>query len=274
MSRRLPSPFASNTRYPARQCPGLLDLELLQPHPGNPRVVEREDVIAAIEQQIRNGGFDPSHAILVRPVDGRYQILSDHNRTTAAGRAGLTQIPAWVREMDDASAFMQLVLANAQGELSPLERGLHALAATESGQKIREYALQVGRSKSMVQVEVSAARVALSTQVDKSQLVGSAKHLAEIHAAPQHCWPALVGTHDREQLDPGGRQTAVRAINKAKPPENYEGYFDRSRLQEMIARGENAAEVMQHSARKASGRPMFPRGCVGAAGANVSNISL
>jgi hypothetical protein len=27
---------------------------------------------------------------------------------------------------------MQLVLSNAQGELAPLERGMHALAATES----------------------------------------------------------------------------------------------------------------------------------------------
>jgi ParB family transcriptional regulator, chromosome partitioning protein len=128
----------------------------------------------------------------VRPVEGHYQIISGHHRTAAARRAGLAQIPAWVREMDETAAFMQLVLANAQGELSPLERGLHALAATEAGQKVRDYALQVGRSKSMVQVEVSAARVALSTQVDKTKLVSCAKHLAEIHAAPQHCWTALV----------------------------------------------------------------------------------
>jgi hypothetical protein len=35
--------------------------------------------------------------------------------------------------MDDDSAFMQPVLSRAQGELSPLERGMHALAATERG---------------------------------------------------------------------------------------------------------------------------------------------
>ena len=64
------------------------------------------------------------------PAAVPYQIISGHNRTTAARRAGLQQIPAWVREMDDDTAFMQLVLSNAQGELSPLERGMHALAAT------------------------------------------------------------------------------------------------------------------------------------------------
>jgi hypothetical protein len=35
--------------------------------------------------------------------------------------------------MDDDSAFMELILSNAQGELSPLERGIHALGATEKG---------------------------------------------------------------------------------------------------------------------------------------------
>jgi ParB-like chromosome segregation protein Spo0J len=79
--------------------------------------------------------FDPSHAILVRPLAAGYQIIGGHNRTTAARRAGLRQIPAWVREMDDDTAFMQLVLSNAQGELSALEleRGMHTLAATKSG---------------------------------------------------------------------------------------------------------------------------------------------
>lgn len=103
--------------------PLLIDIDSLSPHPGNPRLVEREDVIASIEQQIKAAGFDPSHAVLVRPLDGGHQIISGHNRTVAARRAGLKQIPAWVREMDDDTAFMQLVLANAQGELSPLERG-------------------------------------------------------------------------------------------------------------------------------------------------------
>jgi ParB family chromosome partitioning protein len=74
----------------------------LKPHPRNPRVVAREDVIAAIAEQIRHAGFDPSHAILVRPIDGGYKVLSGHNRTAAARRAGLAEIPAWVREMDEA----------------------------------------------------------------------------------------------------------------------------------------------------------------------------
>jgi ParB-like chromosome segregation protein Spo0J len=60
-------------------------------------------------------GFDPSHAILVRPLAGGYQIITGHNRTAAERRSGLEQIPAWVREMDDETAFMQLVLFERAG---------------------------------------------------------------------------------------------------------------------------------------------------------------
>lgn len=223
--------------------PVLIDLDSLTPHPANPRIVEREDVIATIEQQIKTSGFDASHAILVRPLDDAYQIVSGHNRTTAARRAGLKQIPAWVREMDEDTAFMQLLLSNTQGELSPLERGMHALAATDAGCTVREYADRVGLSKSMVQVELSAARVALSTQVDKSQLVRSSKHLAEIHAAPESCWPALItrlldGKWTVEQTN-----AAVKAIIAVGPPRGYEKFFASERLQEMAAAGQDTNEV-------------------------------
>jgi hypothetical protein len=65
--------------------------------------------------------------------------------------------------MDDDTAFMQLVLSNAQGELAPLERGMHALAATEkgkhNGRSVKAYAEQIGRPHRSVEREVCAARV-------------------------------------------------------------------------------------------------------------------
>lgn len=81
---------------------------------------------------------------------GGYQIISGHNRTAAARRAGLEQIPAWVREMDDETAFMQLVLSNAQGELSPLERGMHALAGLRAGSTEETYARTCGVTQQAV----------------------------------------------------------------------------------------------------------------------------
>jgi ParB/RepB/Spo0J family partition protein len=231
------------------ESPILIDLTLLKPHPDNPRVVEREDVITAIEQQIRDGGFDSSHAILVRPHDGAYQIINGHNRTAAARRAGFTQIPAWVREMDDETAFMQLVLANAQSELSPLERGIHALAATEkgkhNGKSISAYAAAVGSDERTVRRWVAAAEVAKKSGTGAGFPGEYTVHLAEIHSAPQHCWPALVERLISKGWSVGETKGAVRAVTSVRPPRGYESLFAIDRLQDIAARGENTEEVVK-----------------------------
>lgn len=177
--------------------PVSIAVEMLDTHPQNPRLVRRDDVIEAIRASIAEGGFDPAHALIVRPLHGRYQVVSGHNRREAALSAGLDSVPAWVRDMDDARAYMELVRANAQGELTALERGMHALGATEKGkhgQSVKAYAEAVGRASQTVALEVQAARVAkeVSTRVETSTIVDKHRHLAEIHAAPSWLWPALV----------------------------------------------------------------------------------
>lgn len=143
--------------------------------------------------RMKPSGFDASHAVLVRPFAGGYQIISGHNWTTAAHRAGLEHVPAWVREMDDETVFMQLVLSNAQGELSPLERGMHALAGVRAGGTQETYARTCGVTQQAVSVWVIAAEVAETIQIDLcKQLLKRTTHLAEIHATPPSCWPLLV----------------------------------------------------------------------------------
>ena len=187
-----------------------------------------------------------AHAILVRPLAGGHQIISGHNRTTAARRAGLQQIPAWVREMDDDAAFMQLVLSNAQAELSPLERGMHALEATEkgkhNGRSIEKYSLAVGRDVNAVKREIYAAEVyqiAPFGTISAPDLVARTRHLCEIHAAPETSWSAMVmGLFDNkwsiEQTN-----AAVKAVNAVKPPRGSEKLFAIEKLQEVAAAGQD-----------------------------------
>ncbi len=82
-----------------------LRLDQLQPHPDNPRLELRADVIDQVAAQISAAGaFRQEHAILVRPWNGGYQIVAGHHRHAAAQKAGLDEIPCWVREMDDDEA--------------------------------------------------------------------------------------------------------------------------------------------------------------------------
>jgi hypothetical protein len=96
---------------------------------------------------------------------------------------------------------MLLATSNAQGELSALERGLHAL---RSGMDVRAYADSVGRKRATVQNEISAARVVEACPDIGTEATEHFSHLVEIHAAPSWLWPALVeGMLDNGCLTPG-----------------------------------------------------------------------
>jgi ParB family chromosome partitioning protein len=164
-------------------------LSSLRAHPQNPRLTPREDVVEQIATQIAVSGFDEAHALIVRRVEDGYQIVSGHNRHAAAQKAGLDAVPCWVREMDDATAYMALVLNNAQGELTALERGMHAL---HSGMDVKAYADGVGRARKSVSNEVLAARVADAVADVGHGLSAHFSQLIEIHAAPKWLWAALV----------------------------------------------------------------------------------
>ena len=166
----------------------------LMPHPDNPRLQLREDVVDQLAAEIGRRGFGQEHALLVRPKDGGYQIISGHHRHAAAQRAGVADLPCWVREMDERQALMQLVLANTQGELSPLEIGMHALRAGRGG--VVGYAEKIGKTKGYISQIRSAAEVLESlgefSQLNLSDLLTKAMHLYEISRAPRDSWPRLV----------------------------------------------------------------------------------
>jgi ParB/RepB/Spo0J family partition protein len=174
----------------------LIDLDKVDDHPNNPRIVFRQEVIDAIVANL-DGEWPPQHALHVRPVGDRYQIVSGHTRKRAAQAAGISQVWCWVEELDDDDAFMLLVTENSQGELSPLEYGMHALQAVDNrrgkkGGGLQKYASLIGKSAQYVTQLRQAAQVASaneSSQLDS--FLDKAQHLSAIHHAPETLWPAL-----------------------------------------------------------------------------------
>ena len=83
-----------------------IGLDLIDDHPRNPRVCFREDVIEAIAAGLVDG-FSDKHAVHVRPVGDRFELISGHHRKRAALKVGLEAIPCWVEELDDEAAFME-----------------------------------------------------------------------------------------------------------------------------------------------------------------------
>jgi len=210
--------------------PILIPLSLLDEHPANPRVIWRQDVIDSIAAQIRAaGGYDPRHAITVRPANDRYQIISGHHRSRAASAAGLTEIPAWVRDMTDEEALLELDLSNTQSELSPLERGIHALACIEKGKHgagVAAYAARTGRQAATVDKEVRAARVAKACDPAlMPSLLARARHLAEIYTLDPECWSAMVARLVAEEWTVRETHQHVAAIQALEQPEDFPYLF-------------------------------------------------
>lgn len=160
----------------------------IHPHPRNPRLSPRADVIDQIASQIA-GGMDDAHALIVRPNCGEYEIISGHHRWLAAQQAGLKELPCWVREMSNDEAYMQLVLCNTQSELHPLEEGIHAIG---SGKKQADYVREVKKPQPSVARRWLAAEVFIPCGITFDQVKDSWRNLAEIHAAPEWLWAALV----------------------------------------------------------------------------------
>lgn len=189
----------------------LLPIDQLHPHPDNPRVVMREDVVSALVAGM-NGEYPQKHAVHARPLGDDYQLLAGHHRREAAKRKGFTHVWAWVEELDDQAAFMELVTSNNQGELSPLEIGIHALKAVPKaeggrGKKggLSEYAEKVGRKHQYISQLRQAAEVV--DGIPASQLAGfldRAQHLCALHKLPRACWQAACEWLAAQKKSEGG----------------------------------------------------------------------
>lgn len=182
-----------------------IQINKLIPHPDNPRLLLREDVVEGITAQLKESGvFADMHALIVRPFEGNYQILSGHQRHESARRAGIAEVPCWVTSLEDEAALMLLVTCNAQGELSLLEIGIHCLKAVPlakggRGKKggLSAYADSIGKKQQDIVTLRKAGEVYQSLKPTEYSVgfldpeKSYAFHLAAIHSADQRAWSHL-----------------------------------------------------------------------------------
>lgn len=107
---------------PARSPAGplLVDIDLIEPSPYQPRTRFHEESLAELAQSILSTGI--VQPPVVRPVGSRYQLLAGERRWRAAQRAGLTRVPVIVREVSDQAALEITLVENIQREdLNPVD---------------------------------------------------------------------------------------------------------------------------------------------------------
>jgi ParB family transcriptional regulator, chromosome partitioning protein len=109
-----PTPLASD---------GLLhvDIDLIEPSPYQPRTQFREAALEELAQSIRATGI--VQPLVVRRIEGRFQLIAGERRWRAAQRAQLARVPIVIRDVPDSAAMEMTLVENLQREdLNPIEQ--------------------------------------------------------------------------------------------------------------------------------------------------------
>ena len=129
----------------------VLKTALLQPGKYQPRTRMDADSLVELAESIKVQGV--MQPVLVRPVAvGRYEIIAGERRWRAAQMAGLSEVPALIREVPDEAALAMALIENIQREnLNPLEQaiGIQRLIQ-EFGMTHQEAGVALGSSRSAV----------------------------------------------------------------------------------------------------------------------------
>ena len=166
-----------------------LDPTLIEPNPRQPRQVFDEEALSELVHSIREFGL--MQPIVVREVDGgRYQLIMGERRWRASQRAGLTAIPAIVRETNDNDLLRDALLENIhRAQLNPLEEAAaYQQLLDEFEVTHEELATRIGRSRPVITNMIRLLKLPIAVQRRVAAGVLSAGHaraLLALEAGPE-----------------------------------------------------------------------------------------
>ena len=151
--------MTTTTQALARHTTEVLDLDLIDPHPRNPR----RDLgdLTELTASIKADGVRNAIHVIVSEDGERYVVVQGHRRRQASIDAGRTTIPALIREdlKTDADVLVEMAVENLlRADLTPLEEAVLFEQLTLAGVKPATIAKRTGRKKATVE-----ARLALMT---------------------------------------------------------------------------------------------------------------
>jgi ParB/RepB/Spo0J family partition protein len=129
-----------------------IDISQVTPSKTNPRKDFKESTMKELIESVREKGI--LQPVLVRPLGkDEYELVCGERRFRAAKKAGLKEIPAIVRDMDDKTSLEVQLIENMQrSDVHPLEEaeGYEQLIAQHGYAGAEQIAAKVGKSKSYI----------------------------------------------------------------------------------------------------------------------------
>ena len=169
-----------------------LDPSAIEPNPRQPRQVFDEEALAELVHSIREFGL--MQPIVVRETTNgsgaRYQLVMGERRWRAAQQAGLTSIPAIVRDTTDDNLLRDALLENIhRAQLNPLEEAAaYQQLLEEFDVTHEELAGRIGRSRPVISNMIRLLRLPIAVQRRVAAGVLSAGHaraLLALDAGPE-----------------------------------------------------------------------------------------
>ncbi|MDW8105091.1 MAG: ParB/RepB/Spo0J family partition protein [Armatimonadota bacterium] len=121
------------------------------PNPDQPRKAMDAESIQELAASIREHGV--LQPIIVQPLpDGRYQLIAGERRWRAARAAGLSTLPALVRQVSDEERLEMALVENVQREdINPVDEAMaYRMLMERFGMTQEEVARKVGKSRTAV----------------------------------------------------------------------------------------------------------------------------
>lgn len=204
-----------------------VDINNIVPNPRQPRTQFTKESLHDLAESIKvQGIIEP---ILARMRGGKYELIAGERRLRAAKLAGITAIPAIVKEFTDQQSLELSLIENLQREdLNPMDEAEgYAQLASEFGLTQEAIAERVGKSRSNVanMIRLLSLPKQIKDSLKQGEIsVGHARPLLVVDSADKqlHFWRQIVkgrlnardaeilvtGKEEKTKSKKGGRKRA------------------------------------------------------------------
>ena len=184
----------------------------IEANPYQPRTKFDEEALQELAQSIKTYGL--IQPVTVRPVgNGKYQLISGERRYRAAQIAGLTEIPAFVRTVDDALSIQMALVENIQrADLNAIEIAMsYQMLMDECHLTQEQLGEKVGKTNTTISNYLRLLKLSTPVQVavrDSQISMGHARALVAVEDETQQA--KLVQQIVKEQLSVRQTETLVK----------------------------------------------------------------
>ncbi len=234
-----------------------LPIDMIQQSPYQPRQIMEPEALEALASSIRQQGV--VQPIVVRKVGEGYELIAGERRWRASQQAGLQDIPAVVKNVDDQEAAAIAIIENLQREdLNPLEEAqAFANLIEKFGLTHQEVGEVVSRSRAAVSNSLRLLSLAQPVKDMLNQGELEMGHARALLALAEHQQNKCAQSIIQRQLSVRGAEALVKQLleggEKKKVAATSNQDPDISRMEHKLSDRLGARVSIQHS-QNGSGR--------------------